>query len=86
MQKMNYGCGSTVNTRDLTNNPKILYVGVGGEMELLQFLFHGAMKLFVPLFSDFKKVNSYIYKFRKKPLKNHRVWSTSSLLATASLV
>lgn len=37
MQEMNYGCGSTVHMRDLTNNPKILYVGVGGGMELLQF-------------------------------------------------
>jgi SAM-dependent methyltransferase len=37
MQQMNYGCGSTVNARDLVNNPKILYVGVGGGMELLQF-------------------------------------------------
>jgi SAM-dependent methyltransferase len=34
---MNYGCGSTVNPRDLSNNPTILYVGVGGGMELLQF-------------------------------------------------
>lgn len=39
MQEMNYGCGSTVNARDLTNNPKILYVGVGGGMELLQFAY-----------------------------------------------
>lgn len=37
MQQMNYGCGSTVHPRDLINNPKILYVGVGGGMELLQF-------------------------------------------------
>jgi SAM-dependent methyltransferase len=37
MQEMNYGCGSTVHARDLTNNPKTLYVGVGGGMELLQF-------------------------------------------------
>lgn len=37
MQEMNYGCGSTANPRDLTNNPKVLYVGVGGGMELLQF-------------------------------------------------
>lgn len=29
MQEMNYGCGSTVHPRDLVNNPKILYVGVG---------------------------------------------------------
>ena len=36
MQQMNYGCGSTVHPRDLVNNPKILYVGVGGGMELLQ--------------------------------------------------
>ena len=34
MQEMNYGCGSTVNARDLTNNPRILYVGAGGGMEL----------------------------------------------------
>lgn len=34
---MNYGCGSTVNPRDLVNNPNILYVGIGGGMELLQF-------------------------------------------------
>ena len=37
MLEMNYGCGSTVNPRDLVNNPSILYVGVGGGMELLQF-------------------------------------------------
>ena len=37
MLQMNYGCGSTVHPRDLVNNPKILYVGVGGGMELLQF-------------------------------------------------
>jgi len=39
MQQMNYGCGSTVNARDLVNNPQILYVGVGGGMELLQFAY-----------------------------------------------
>ena len=35
MLEMNYGCGSTVNPRDLVNNPNILYVGVGGGMELV---------------------------------------------------
>lgn len=39
MQQMNYGCGSTVNARDLVNSPKVLYVGVGGGMELLQFAY-----------------------------------------------
>ncbi|MBC7688289.1 MAG: arsenosugar biosynthesis arsenite methyltransferase ArsM [Aquabacterium sp.] len=39
MQQMNYGCGSTVHPRDLVNNPSILYVGVGGGMELLQFAY-----------------------------------------------
>lgn len=39
MLEMNYGCGSTVNPRDLVNNPTILYVGVGGGMELLQFAY-----------------------------------------------
>ncbi len=37
MQEMNYGCGSTVDPRDLVDNPNVLYVGVGGGMELLQF-------------------------------------------------
>jgi SAM-dependent methyltransferase len=44
MQEMNYGCGSTVNARDLTNNPKMLYVGVGGGMELLQFSYFNRQK------------------------------------------
>ncbi len=39
MERMNYGCGSTVNPRDLGNSPTILYVGVGGGMELLQFAY-----------------------------------------------
>ena len=39
MQQMNYGCGTTVHARDLVNSPKILYVGVGGGMELLQFAY-----------------------------------------------
>ncbi len=39
MLEMNYGCGSTVNPKDLINNPQILYVGVGGGMELLQFAY-----------------------------------------------
>ncbi|MGE0566509.1 MAG: arsenosugar biosynthesis arsenite methyltransferase ArsM [Bacteroidia bacterium] len=44
MLQMNYGCGSTVNPRDLVNNPKILYVGVGGGMELLQFSYFSRQK------------------------------------------
>ena len=44
MQEMNYGCGSTVHARDLTNNPKVLYVGVGGGMELLQFAYFSRQK------------------------------------------
>lgn len=44
MLEMNYGCGSTVNPRDLVNSPKILYVGVGGGMELLQFSYFSRQK------------------------------------------
>jgi len=44
MQEMNYGCGSTVNAQDLVNNPKVLYVGVGGGMELLQFSYFSRQK------------------------------------------
>ncbi len=39
MLDMNYGCGSTVSAQDLVNDPKVLYVGVGGGMELLQFAY-----------------------------------------------
>jgi len=44
MQEMNYGCGSTVSAQDLVNNPNILYVGVGGGMELLQFSYFSRQK------------------------------------------
>jgi len=44
MQEMNYGCGSTVSAQDLVNNPKVLYVGVGGGMELLQFAYFSRQK------------------------------------------
>ena len=44
MQEMNYGCGSTIAAQDLINNPKILYVGVGGGMELLQFSYFSRQK------------------------------------------
>lgn len=44
MQEMNYGCGSTVSAQDLVNEPKILYVGVGGGMELLQFSYFSRQK------------------------------------------
>lgn len=39
MLEMNYGCGTTVHPRDLTGSPTVLYVGVGGGMELLQFAY-----------------------------------------------
>ena len=44
MLEMNYGCGSTVNPGDLVNNPRVLYVGVGGGMELLQFSYFSRQK------------------------------------------
>jgi SAM-dependent methyltransferase len=37
MLEMNYGCGTTVHPRDLARSPAVLYLGVGGGMELLQF-------------------------------------------------
>lgn len=44
MLSMNYGCGSTVHPRDLDNAPKVLYVGIGGGMELLQFAYFSRRK------------------------------------------
>jgi SAM-dependent methyltransferase len=39
MFEMNYGCGSTVDPRDLKAGDTILYVGVGGGLEALQFAY-----------------------------------------------
>ena len=39
MIAMNYGCGSTVHPADLARSPKVLYVGVGGGLEILQFAY-----------------------------------------------
>ena len=39
MQEMNYGCGTTVHHNELTNEPTVLYVGVGGGLEALQFAY-----------------------------------------------
>lgn len=44
MLQMNYGCGSTVHPRDLVDSPTVLYVGVGGGMELLQFSYFSRQK------------------------------------------
>ncbi|MBW4447545.1 MAG: arsenosugar biosynthesis arsenite methyltransferase ArsM [Spirirestis rafaelensis WJT71-NPBG6] len=39
MQEMNYGCGTTVHAAELVNQPTVLYVGVGGGLEALQFAY-----------------------------------------------
>ena len=39
MDEMNYGCGTTVHPRDLAASPTVLYVGVGGGLEVLQFAY-----------------------------------------------
>ncbi len=39
MLAMNYGCGSTVDPRDLRGDDTVLYVGVGGGLEALQFAY-----------------------------------------------
>lgn len=39
MQEMNYGCGTTVHPAELVGEPKVLYVGVGGGLEALQFAY-----------------------------------------------
>jgi len=36
---MNYGCGTTVHPRDLAKQPSVLYIGIGGGLELLQFAY-----------------------------------------------
>jgi SAM-dependent methyltransferase len=39
MQQMNYGCGTTVHPAELAGDPTVLYVGVGGGLEALQFAY-----------------------------------------------
>jgi ubiquinone/menaquinone biosynthesis C-methylase UbiE len=39
MQQMIYGCGTTVHFGDLNSQETILYIGVGGGMEALQFAY-----------------------------------------------
>ena len=39
MQEMNYGCGTTVHANELNNEPTVLYIGVGGGLEALQFAY-----------------------------------------------
>lgn len=39
MQQMNYGCGTTVHPTELSGEPTVLYVGVGGGLEALQFAY-----------------------------------------------
>jgi ubiquinone/menaquinone biosynthesis C-methylase UbiE len=41
MHDMNYGCGSTVHPAELVNQPTVLYIGVGGGLEALQFAYFG---------------------------------------------
>lgn len=39
MQQMNYGCGTTVHPTELTDAATVLYIGVGGGLEALQFAY-----------------------------------------------
>ena len=39
IQEMNYGCGTTVHPTELTGTPIVLYIGVGGGLEALQFAY-----------------------------------------------
>jgi ubiquinone/menaquinone biosynthesis C-methylase UbiE len=37
--QMNYGCGTTIHPTELTGDPTVLYIGVGGGLEALQFAY-----------------------------------------------
>jgi ubiquinone/menaquinone biosynthesis C-methylase UbiE len=39
MLEMNYGCGTTVHPTELSGQPTVLYIGVGGGLEALQFAY-----------------------------------------------
>ena len=68
MLEMNYGCGTTVHPRDLVNNPTVLYVGVGGGMELLQFAYFCRKPGFNRISSIFVKGMPLIYRLKMNQL------------------
>jgi ubiquinone/menaquinone biosynthesis C-methylase UbiE len=37
--QMNYGCGTTIHPSELSGSPTVLYIGVGGGLEALQFAY-----------------------------------------------
>jgi len=39
IQQMNYGCGTTIHPSELTGKSTVLYIGVGGGLEALQFAY-----------------------------------------------
>ncbi len=39
MHEMNYGCGTTLHLQDMSSDQRVLYVGVGGGLEALQFAY-----------------------------------------------
>ncbi|HEY9704855.1 MAG TPA: arsenosugar biosynthesis arsenite methyltransferase ArsM, partial [Allocoleopsis sp.] len=39
MQEMNYGCGTTIHPQEINHKSTVLYVGVGGGLEALQFAY-----------------------------------------------
>ncbi|MFZ4729550.1 MAG: arsenosugar biosynthesis arsenite methyltransferase ArsM, partial [Pseudanabaena sp.] len=39
IEQMNYGCGTTMHPTELRGNPTVLYIGVGGGLEALQFAY-----------------------------------------------
>ena len=39
MHDMNYGCGTTIHLQDMSEGQTVLYVGVGGGLEALQFAY-----------------------------------------------
>ncbi|MCP3904232.1 MAG: methyltransferase domain-containing protein [Planctomycetes bacterium] len=39
MHQMNYGCGTTVHSQDMTADQRVIYVGVGGGLEALQLAY-----------------------------------------------
>ena len=39
MHEMNYGCGTTIHLQDMVEGQRVLYVGVGGGLEALEFAY-----------------------------------------------
>ncbi len=71
MAQMNYGCGTTVHPNELVNSPTVLYVGVGGGLEALQFAYFSRRREGVIAIEPVEKMREVAIANLKKAAKEN---------------